>query len=580
MPHTLGQYWSLLRRYVGPQRPRLLLLAFILFSGTALQVATPLLLRRFIDAARTGTPLDALVVVALAFLGVSLLTQVLGLLETGVAEDVAWAATNDLRADLAAHCLTLDLGFHYSHPPGDLIQRVDYDVGTLTNFFSRFLLRVVASILLLVGILAVLTALAPLLGLAFVAYVVGAVALLYAIRRVGVPFARADLQTMGTQFGYIEERLAGTEDVRTRGAIEYVLHGLYPLMRDRLRARRAAGATGMVIQRSVTVVVALGTALAYTLGGTLFLRGVLTLGTVYALMTYLALVTQPLSQLTQQVQDLQQAVAAIGRVEELFAATSAVSEGRGEPLPDGPLSVSLTEVSFAYAFDVPVLRDLTLALPPGSVLGVLGRTGSGKSTLARLLLRLHDPTTGAVSLGGVDLRETCAKGRRGRVAMVAQEVQLFHGTVRDNLTFFDRTIRDAQILDALYALHLQAWYASLPDGLDTRIAAGSALSAGEAQLLALARVFLLDPGLVILDEASARIDPATEHDIEHALDVLLRGRTAVVIAHRLATVQRADAILVLDGGRVAEFGRREDLLRDPASRYVRLLRTGMEVVSA
>jgi ABC-type multidrug transport system fused ATPase/permease subunit len=225
-----------------------------------------------------------------------------------------------------------------------------------------------------------------------------------------------------------------------------------------------------------------------------------------------------------------------------------------------------------------VLRDVSFALPPGQVLGLLGRTGSGKTTITRLLFRLYEPTEGAVYLGDgtlVELRDTQVDDLRSRVGIVTQDVQLFRASVRDNLTFFDRSVPDAAIVAALEELGMGDWLRSLPRGLDSELSSGSAgLSAGEAQLLAFARVFLKDPGLVILDEASSRLDPATERRIEHAIDKLLAGRTGIIVAHRLDTVHRADHILILDQGGVREFGAYRDLVRDPESRFAQLLRTG------
>src|SRR5206468_10100055 len=223
----------------------------------------------------------------------------------------------------------------------------------------------------------------------------------------------------------------------------------------------------------------------------------------------------------------------------------------------------------------------SLRIAPGGVLGVLGRTGSGKTTLARLLLRFYDPTAGAVRLGGVDARDARLAEVRARATLVSQDVQLFHASVRDNLTLFDHSISDERIRDVLERIGLGPWLRSLPDdcGLDTELRSG-ALSAGEAQLVAFARVFLRDPGLVVLDEASSRLDPATERHIENAIDELLDRRTAIVIAHRLATVERCDEIAILENGRVVEHGPRHALAVDPSSRFHELLRIGLEEVLA
>jgi ABC-type multidrug transport system fused ATPase/permease subunit len=215
------------------------------------------------------------------------------------------------------------------------------------------------------------------------------------------------------------------------------------------------------------------------------------------------------------------------------------------------------------------------------VLGLLGRTGSGKTTTSRLLFRLHDVTGGAVRLGGVDVRELRLDRLRRRVALVTQDVQLFAGTLRDNVTLFDTMVADAELVGVFGALGLDEWLAELPDGLDTVLGAtGRGLSAGEAQLVALARVFLEDPGVVVLDEASSRLDPHTEQLLERAISRLLEGRTGVVIAHRLRTVERADVVVVLESGRVVECGRRDELAADDGTRFAALLRAGRGEVLA
>jgi ABC-type multidrug transport system fused ATPase/permease subunit len=259
-------------------------------------------------------------------------------------------------------------------------------------------------------------------------------------------------------------------------------------------------------------------------------------------------------------------------------------------LPEGPLELSVDEVAFAYPErdgagpEGVVLDGIDLVVPPGTVLGLVGTSGSGKTTLARLALRLVDPTHGRVLIGGVDLRAAEPASLRRRIAVVTQDVQILEGTVRDNLTLYgsdgaDGTPTDAALTALLDELGLGSWLSALPGGLATPLGgAGAALSAGEAQLLGLGRVFLRDPGLVVLDEASSRVDPAAAEVVEAALDRLLAGRTAVVIAHRLRAVDRADTIAVLDDGRVVEHGPRDVLAADPASRFATLLHREREEV--
>ena len=233
-----------------------------------------------------------------------------------------------------------------------------------------------------------------------------------------------------------------------------------------------------------------------------------------------------------------------------------------------------------------VLENISFRLQPGTVLGLLGRTGSGKTTLARLLFRFYDPDRGSVRVATsqnpdrlLDIRELSQKAFHQCIGLVTQDVQLFNASVRDNLTFFNSGVPDDKIWQVIHELGLGEWLKALPLGLDTVLeSGGSGLSAGEAQLLAFVRIFLKDPGLVILDEASSRLDPATERLIERAVTRLVKGRTAIIIAHRLATVLQADEIMVLENGRVLEHGQRELLEHDPGSHFHRLLQTGLEEV--
>jgi ATP-binding cassette, subfamily B, bacterial len=333
-----------------------------------------------------------------------------------------------------------------------------------------------------------------------------------------------------------------------------------------------------------------GYAAGLIIGALLYLAGSTSIGGAYLIVVYIGMLAAPLDRLREQAQDLQRAGASIDRVSALFAERALVQERPRATLPGGALAVSFAGVTFGYDDKAigeqgpngsAVLQDVSLALEPGETLGLLGRTGGGKTTLTRLLFRLYDPQAGAIRLGGADLRELALAELRGRVAMVTQDVQLFQASVRENLRLFDDSVDDGRLEAALRALGLWEWVCRLPQGLDTPLGGGGhGLSAGEAQLLAFTRVFLKDPGLLILDEASSRLDPATERLLERAIDRLLAGRTAIIIAHRLGTVERADTIAILERGRVVESGPREALAADDGSRFARLLRAGIEEVLA
>jgi ATP-binding cassette subfamily B protein len=392
-----------------------------------------------------------------------------------------------------------------------------------------------------------------------------------------VPYWTRARQASAELFGFLEERLAGTEDIRASGAAAYTLRRLYEQLQAHYRAQRAASLRARATWSMAHGFYTLGIAAVYALGASLFHAGSITVGTIFVVVYYLGLLVQPLLEITRQAEDMQKAGAGIARVQELLNIRSTLTEQATTTLPPGPLPVYFADVAFSYNGDEQVLQQLSLDLPAGRVLGVLGRTGSGKTTLTRLLFRLYDPQHGAISLAGVDIRAVALRELRRRVGIVTQDVQIFHATLRANLTFFDRSIPDAAIISALDDVGLSSWYRTLPDGLDTLLASGNAgLSAGEAQLLAFTRILLRDPGVVILDEASSRLDPATEQRIEHAIDKLLQNRTGIIIAHRLDTIRRVDNILILEGGRVCEYGPRVHLLADPRSRFNALLATGIQ----
>jgi ABC-type multidrug transport system fused ATPase/permease subunit len=616
----LTQYRSLLGVYLRPQRVRVALLAALLFGGIALQLVNPQIIRFFIDTTQAGGPQTVLLAAAALFLGVALVQRIITIATTYVGQNVGWQATNSLRADLALHCLRLDMQFHQRRTPGELIERIDGDVTALANFFSHFVVQVLGNLLLILGILLLLFREDWRVGVGLTIYALLTLSALLALQRLAVARWAGLSQAEAEQASFLEERLSGTEDIRANGAEPYILRRLYQLMRMRLRRARAAFLLGELNSGVTRLLYAIGYSVGLAIGVYLFSQNRITIGTVYLIVTYIGTLSKPLEALKHEIGDLQKATAGIGRIEELFAVDPNIREMPRTVIPDGPLSVDFDNASFGYAeavvssplsvagsdhdspadgnqlptvgagsttddgrrtTDSRVLHDITFRLEPGKVLGVLGRTGSGKTTLTRLLFRLYDPLVGTVRLGDVDIRDVSLQNLRGRVGIVTQDVQLFQASVRNNLTLFDQRVSDEAILSTLRDIGLWDWYQSLPDGLDTQLGAGgSGLSAGQAQLLAFTRVFLKDPGLVILDEASSRLDPATERLLERAIDRLFQNRTGIVIAHRLGTVQRADDILILDNGHIAEHGPRAALAANPESRFAHLLRTGLEEVLA
>jgi ATP-binding cassette, subfamily B, bacterial len=551
--------WQLLRDYLKPHRLQITLLWLVLLAAIATQLINPQIIGRFLDAAERGSALAVLLQAAGLFLALALVEQALGLLTTYLSTNVAWLATNQLREDLLRHTLRLDRTFYKAYSPGALIERIDGDVQALGNFFSQLGLNLLNNLLLLVGVLLLLWWQAWPIGLAVTVIAGSGLIVVDWLRRSAVPHWQKAQQALADLYGYLEERLHGTEDLRANGAVAYALRGFHRHFQQVYATAlptRVYNVGGLMMP---ILVFGLAYSVVFVLGEWLHRQQGISIGAIYIVIHYLGLLSGPLWQIVNEVRDLQTAGASVGRVQEVFQITSPIPDHGQQHLTAGPLAVSFARVSVQYEKESDfALRDIEFRLAAGETLGLLGHTGSGKTTLTRLLLRLVEPTSGVIRLGAV--------------GMVTQDVQLFQATIRDNLTFFDPTVADETLLAIAEQLGLAEWLTSLPAGLDTQVGTGGrGLSAGQAQLVAFLRIGLQDPGLVILDEPSSRLDPVTERLLDRAIGRLLENRTGIIIAHRLETVQRVDKIMILAEGRMVEFGDRATLLAQTSSQFARLL---------
>lgn len=582
MELPLKRYWALMYQYLSPLRGKVLLLGVLIFSSLGLNLINPQLVRYFIDTAVSTSERQSLINTAVLYLITSLILQTVGVAARYFSEDIGWRSTNQLRADLARHCMKLDMSFHNDHTPGEMIERIDGDTANIAIFFSDFVLRILGNLLLIIGILITLLWVDWRISVGLLLFATFAITVLGRLRAVAVPHWKAAREANANLFGFIEEQLAGTEDTRSNGAVAYVMRRLFRLHRVRIDKEVDGASVSIKLILSWIALFGIGTILALWSSYALFQAGVITIGTAYLIISYTNAIFQPLREIANQIQQLQKAAAGIERVEQLITQTSKIVEAETAVIPHTPLAVQFNNVTFAYHDKEPILHNVSFDLQPGKVLGLLGRTGSGKTTITRLLFRLYDPQSGTIQLGTaenpINIQASSLADLRQNIGMVTQDVQLFRASVRDNLTFFDDSVPDDKILSVIESLGLANWFNNLPDGLDTLLKSdGSSLSAGEAQLLAFTRVFLKDPGLVLLDEASSRLDPATEQLIERAIDRLLENRTGIIVAHRLGTVARADEIMVLENGRILEHDSYDALAHDLDSVFYSLLQTGLEV---
>ena len=575
MTRTASPEARLLGATLRPERRRTGAVITVLLVAMLLRLATPALLGRFVDAATSNGTLDTLTTIAIAYVAAALISELLSLGVVWGSVNLSWRAGNRLRERLANHALRLDMSWHGKHSPGQLIERIDGDVEALVVFFANVVVHVIGNIALVVGMLIVaffINATAALVLL--ISAIVGTVVMVR-LRSAAVAAREVEREVNAQLYGDLEERLGGLEDLRANGAGEYAVHRLHTHSSMSWKAARKASLFGDSSYAVAAITFATGSVATLGVGVMLHDRGAITAGAVLALFRYSEMLRQPLERIAEQMKEFQKALAGARRAARLVSTAPQITDGPlgGDALPEGALGIDFDDVTFSYdAESLPALREVSLHIAPGTHVGVVGRTGSGKTTIGRLILRFWDVQQGAVRIGGIDVRELEKAALRQRLAVVTQDVELFRASLRDNLTLFGTwPAADDDLLAVLSDVGLDTWLASLPEGLDTHVDGGRSLSAGEAQLLAFARAFLAAPDLVVLDEASSRLDPVTEAKIASATRRLLDGRTALIIAHRLATLDEVDEIVVVEHGRIAEHGQRDALAGDPRSRFAQLL---------
>lgn len=556
-------HWRLIGAFLAPHRRAMAGFSLLVLLAGTLPLAGPILLGAIADGVTADASVTRLVALAACLGLVGVLANGADLTVTWLGARLAWRAANDLRVRVAAHALALGSAWHGQTTPGEVVDRVDGDATRVGELLARVVVRLAAALVTLAGVVVLLAVQDWRLGAAL-GVVLGAGGwVLVRLRDLAVPSGVVARQRTGEVFGAAEERLRGAEELRALGGGRYAV--------DDLRRRSALTIAPWRRQEmyataiwSTSMLVVVGGGAVALLGGILLQQaGTMSVGQVLAAFTATQLTRRPLEQLAENIQEIQQAGAGAARLATLLATTPLVAFTGDQELPAGPLELAMTDVRAGYPGTAEdALRGVDLQLAAGEHLGVVGASGGGKTTLTRLLHRALDPRAGTVVLGGVDLRAVSEASLRRRVAVVTQEVQLLSASIRDNLTLLGSVpVDDATLVGALEQVGLGEWFARLDRGLDTRLGDEAGASAGEAQLLALARVLLRDPGLVVLDEPTARLDTASALAVTRALDALLVGRTAVVVAHRLATLDQVDRIAVVRHGRIVEQGPRDALLR-------------------
>jgi ATP-binding cassette subfamily B protein len=575
--------WRRVLSYARPYRWSIAVFLALVVLDALFVVVSPLLLKRLVDNGVATGDRKVVVVIALIIAVLAVVDALAGLGQRYLSSRIGEGLIYDLRKQVFGHVLRQPVAFFTRAQTGALVSRLNNDVIGAQQAFTSTLSNVVSNIVSLVLVAGTMLYLSWQITVASLLLLP---VFLLPARRVG-----ARLQKLTRESMQLNAELGGrmTERFNVAGALLVKLFGR-PETEDAEFSERAGrvrdigvkiAMSNRIFFTSLTLVASLATAIVYGVGGLLAIAGTLSIGSLLALAALLGRLYGPLTALTNVHIDVMTALVSFERVFEVLDLDPLVADRpEAGSLPTGPLSVQLEGVSFRYpgadevslasleqvavpdrAAGSEVLHGVSLRVEPGQLLALVGPSGAGKTTITSLVARLYDPTAGVVRVGGVDVRDVTQESLHSRVGVVTQEAHLFHDTVRANLLYarpeageaqMERALRDAQIWDLV---------ASLPEGLDTVVGdRGHRLSGGEKQRIALARLLLKAPGVVVLDEATAHLDSESEQAVQRALDGALEGRTAIVIAHRLSTVRAADVIAVVEGGRIVEQGRHAELL--------------------
>ncbi|MBB5804360.1 ABC-type multidrug transport system fused ATPase/permease subunit [Saccharothrix ecbatanensis] len=581
--------------FAGPHRPKLVVFLLLTVVSAVLAVSTPVLAGRVVDAIVGGRDVSVVVWLAVAIAGIAILDAALGLVERWQSSQIGEGLIFDLRRAVYEHVQRMPVAFFTRTRTGALVSRLNNDVIGAQRAFTSTLSGVVTNVIQLGLSLAVMftlswqvTALALLLLPVFI----------LPARRMGTRMADLQREAATLNAGMTTQM---TERFSAPGATLVKLFGRpraeVDEFADRAARVRDIGVRTAMATRwfmtGLTLVSALAQALVYGLGGYLALTGSLAAGTVVSLALLLSRLYSPLTALANARVDVMTALVSFERVFEVLDLKPMIAEPeQPRRVPDGPVSVEFEDVRFGYpsadkvslaslesvaTLDArggeEVLHGISFRAEPGQLVALVGSSGAGKSTIASLVPRLYDVEGGTVRLSDVDVREVSFESLRGAVGVVTQDGHLFHDTIRANLTYPRPEATEEELWDALRRARLEELVQSLPDGLETVVGErGYRLSGGERQRLTIARLLLARPRVVILDEATAHLDSESEAAVQVALTEALRGRTALVIAHRLSTVRAADQILVVEAGQVVERGTHTELLA-AGGRYADLYHT-------
>jgi ABC-type multidrug transport system fused ATPase/permease subunit len=551
-------------RYTFRYKGRAILMLTAVLSTTVLNLVPPLLYGAALDTYIPKLHVVGLMLVALGFGLVSTATFATQYAQNYLLEWLFGRMEYDLRSDIFGHLQALSLRYFTDKEVGSIVSHATNDIDKISELISSGIIMGVADLVTLVGILAVMFSFN--VELSFISFSMIPLMLIWIIfwgKRVRTVY-RETRKTIASVSAQMEESVSGIKEIQSFNKEEDTRKIFERINETNMVANVEAGRVMSAFFPTVAFFASLGQAIVLWFGGASVIRGALTVGTLFIFMSYITRFFQPIQELSNIWNSVQSAMAAAERVFGIIDTPIEIVDA-----PDayelGPVKgrIVYDHMTFGYEKDLPVLKDIDLVVEPNTTVAFVGPTGVGKTTMINLLYRFYDPTEGSISVDGHDLRKVKIESLRRQMGIVIQDPFLFSGTIIDNIRYSRPTASDEEVIEVSKAIGAHEFISRLPDGYHTEVRErGSRLSVGQRQLVSLTRALLVDPRILVMDEATSSIDAYTELLIQNAMNRTLKGRTAIIIAHRLSTVRNADMIVVLEGGRIVEKGRHEELLKE------------------
>lgn len=565
---------SPLRRFLIESKSQwswLALLILALITAAMFEVSAPVLLGKVVDAIVSGlqtaqdintifASIDTIILWLIAiYSGHALFTYFGEYMMASIGSKTVLA----LRTRMSTHLYSLPIEYFHDHQRGDLLSRLTSDLDTVAETIGRGVPGLVSAIIGIIGATAMMLWISPILGISIIAIIfIGIVCLTWLSKRARRIYLK-NQSALGAFNCGIEEIVVGKPLIQTFGLEETTTHQVNILNENLFKSMRNAAFTSQLVEPLVKFLNQITYCLVAIQGGLMVLRGSISIGDIQAFFLYVGQVSDPLSRSSYILTKFQETAAALGRIYEVIDTPSEIDTGKKTLANTSthPGTIDFEHVDFGYTPSNVFMKDINIHIPGGSMVAIVGPTGAGKSTLVNLIMRFYDIMSGRITIDGVDIRDVSRESLHNTVGMVLQDAWIFTGTIADNIGYGKPNATRLEIEYIAKLAMADHFIRTLPDGYDTVLKqGGDDLSQGQRQLITIARAFLADPSILILDEATANVDTRTEVEVQKAMNTLLKGRTSIVIAHRLSTIKNADFLLVVENGTIVEQGTHQELI--------------------